>query len=328
MTGAQESGRDKTETMASYLLRRVFLGLTVLVVAMLLLFMLIYAVPGDPATIALGPRASDAQKAFFREQMGLDDPLPKQALTFLWNLMHGDFGTDILSQRPVADLVFAALPKTILLAVVGVLWAAVIGVPLGIWAAMRPNTWTDFAIGIISTSVVALPAFLTAIYALILFAVQLSWFPAIGAGDPDNYADQAHHLVLPAFAIGVAWVGYIARLVRVAMLETLAQPHVRTYRSFGVSDLRIALRFVLPIAIVPVISVLGVGMGNLLSGAVLVEVVFSRPGLGSMAYDAVISRNFPVLLGSVVVTTALYVVANFIADAAIAYLDPRLAEKG
>ena len=148
------------------------------------------------------------------------------------------------------------------------------------------------------------------------------------AKEPGDFGDQIHHLVLPAFAVGVAWVGYIARLVRVAMLETLAEPHVRTYEAFGVGKAHIVLRCVLPIAIIPVISVLGVGMGNLLSGAVLVEVVFSRPGLGSMAYDAVISRNFPVVLGSVVVTTALYVVANFLADIAIAMLDPRLAEKG
>ncbi|GGG77290.1 ABC peptide/opine transporter inner membrane subunit [Salipiger pallidus] len=314
--------------MMSYLVRRLVLGLLVLVVAMLLLFVLIYAVPGDPATIALGPRASEAQKAFFREQMGLDQPLAVQAASFLWNLLQGDFGTDILSQRPVADLVFSALPRTVTLAVAGVVWAALLGVPLGIWAALRPGTFIDWVIGLISTSVVALPAFLMAIYALILFSVTLGWFPAIGAGDPGDLADQLHHLVLPAFAIGVAWVGYIARLVRVSMLETLAQPHVRTYRAFGVPDLRIALRYVLPIAVVPVISVLGVGIGNLLSGAVLVEVVFSRPGLGSLAYDAVISRNFPVLLGAVVVTTALYVAANFIADTLIAWLDPRLAEKG
>ncbi|WP_116083444.1 ABC transporter permease [Tropicimonas sp. IMCC34011] len=314
--------------MTTYLLRRFALGLCVLIVSMLLLFVLIYAVPGDPAAIALGPRASEAQKAFFREQMGLDQPLAMQAASFLWNLLHGDFGTDILSQRPVADLVFAALPRTVTLAVVGVIWAAAIGTPLGIWAALRPNTFIDWLIGVISTSVVALPAFLMAIYALILFAVMLNWFPAIGAGEPGDLLDQLHHLALPAFAIGVAWVGYIARLVRVSMLETLAQPHVRTYRSFGVSDLRIALRYVLPIAVVPVISVLGVGIGNLLSGAVLVEVVFSRPGLGSLAYDAVLSRNFPVLLGAVVVTTGLYVLANFLADALIAYLDPRLAEKG
>ena len=314
--------------MASYFLRRLLLGAAVMLVAMTMLFLLIYAVPGDPATIALGPRASEIQKEFFRQRMGLDQPLIAQALHFLWALAHGDLGTDILSQRPVSQMVLSALPKTLFLAIFGLGWAALVGVPLGIWAAMRPNTWIDRIIGLVSTSVVALPAFLTAIYGLILFSVQLQWFPAIGAGQPGDPGDQFHHLVLPAFAVGLAWVGYIARLVRVSMLETLAEPHVRTYRSYGISDFRIALRCVLPIAIVPVISVLGVGMGNLLSGAVLVEVVFSRPGLGSMAYDAVISRNFPVVLGSVVVTTALYVVANFLADMAIALLDPRLAEKG
>lgn len=314
--------------MASYIARQFVLGVAVLLVAMTILFLLIYTVPGDPATIALGPRASELQKEAFRLRMGLDQPLAVQALNFLWSLLHGDLGTDILNQRPVTQMVLAALPKTVLLAVTGLGWAALIGIPLGIWAALRPDSWTDRIIGLISTSVVALPAFLMAIYALILFSVQLGWFPSIGAGEPGDFGDQIHHLVLPAFAVGVAWVGYIARLVRVAMLETLAEPHVRTYEAFGVGKAHIVLRCVLPIAIIPVISVLGVGMGNLLSGAVLVEVVFSRPGLGSMAYDAVISRNFPVVLGSVVVTTALYVVANFLADIAIAMLDPRLAEKG
>ncbi len=139
-----------------------------------------------------------------------------------------------------------------------------------------------------------------------MFAVILGWLPAIGAGEADDPGDQVRRLILPAFAIGVGWVGYTARLVRAAMLETLNENHVRTYRAFGVSDLGIALRYVLPIAMVPVVAVLGVGMGSLLSGAVLVEVVFARPGLGSLAHDAVMSRNFPVLLGTVVVTTALY----------------------
>ena len=314
--------------MASYIARRFVLGIAVMLAAMTILFLLIYTVPGDPATIALGPRASELQKEAFRLRMGLDQPLVVQALNFLWALLHGDMGTDILNQRPVTPLVLSALPKTVLLAVTGLAWAALIGVPLGIWAALRPDSWTDRVIGLISTSVVALPAFLMAIYALILFSVKLRWFPSLGAGEPGDIGDQIHHLILPAFAVGVAWVGYIARLVRVAMLETLAEPHVRTYETFGVAKSTIVLKCVLPIAIIPVISVIGVGMGNLLSGAVLVEVVFSRPGLGSMAYDAVISRNFPVVLGSVVVTTALYVVANFLADIAIAVLDPRLAEKG
>lgn len=316
------------KSLASYLLRRFVLALLVLAVALLILFCLVYAVPGDPAAIALGPRATEAQKIAFRARMGLDQPLVVQAVNYLMLLLRGDMGTDLISQRPVVDLVLAALPRTVLLAVVGLGWAVVLGLPLGVVSALRPDTLIDRIVGVISTSVVALPAFLMAIYALMLFSVRLGWFPAIGAGDPGNLPDQAHHLVLPALAVGIAWVGYIARLVRVSMLEVLAENHVRTYRAFGVSDLKIALRFALPIAVVPVLSVIGVGMGNLLSGAVLVEVVFSRPGLGALAYDAVISRNFPVLFGSVVVTTALYVGANFLADAAIALLDPRVVKEG
>ncbi|WP_055047843.1 ABC transporter permease [Devosia sp. A16] len=313
--------------MASYLLKRLGLSLAILITAVLALFSLIYVVPGDPATIALGPRATAEQKAVFRERMGLDQPLPVQAMRFVSQLAQGDLGTDILTKRPVLDLVSAALPRTVVLAVVGLGWAILLGVPLGVWSALRPDGWTDRLIGIFSTSVIALPSFLVAIYALVVFAVMLGWLPAIGAGEAGDPADQARRLILPAFAIGVGWVGYMARLVRAAMLETLSENHVRTFRAFGVSDLRIALRFALPIAMVPVVAVLGVGMGSLLSGAVLVEVVFARPGLGSLAHDAVMSRNFPVLLGTVVVTTALYVVANLVADVIAALLDPRIRQE-
>lgn len=313
--------------MAFYLLKRLGLASAILVTAVLALFCLIYVVPGDPATIALGPRASAEQKEAFRQKMGLDQSMVMQAARFVGQLAQGDLGTDIVTQRPVADLVGAALPRTIVLALVGMGWAIVLGIPLGVWSAMRPDSWTDRIIGLVSTSVIALPSFVVAIYALVVFAVILKWLPAIGAGEAGDYGDQARRLILPAVAVGIGWVGYIARLVRAAMLDTLQENHIRTYRAFGISDLRIALRYALPIAVVPVIAVLGVGMGSLLSGAVLVEVVFARPGLGSLAQDAVMSRNFPVLLGTVVVTTALYVVANLIADMAAALLDPRIRQE-
>lgn len=313
--------------MAFYLLKRLGLASAILVTAILALFCLIYVVPGDPATIALGPRASAEQKEAFRQKMGLDQPMVMQAARFVGQLAQGDLGTDIVTQRPVANLVGAALPRTIVLALVGMGWAILLGIPLGVWSAMRPDSWTDRIIGLVSTSVIALPSFVVAIYALVVFAVILKWLPAIGAGEAGDYGDQARRLILPAVAVGIGWVGYIARLVRAAMLDTLQENHIRTYRAFGISDLRIALRYALPIAVVPVIAVLGVGMGSLLSGAVLVEVVFARPGLGSLAQDAVMSRNFPVLLGTVVVTTALYVVANLIADMAAALLDPRIRQE-
>jgi peptide/nickel transport system permease protein len=312
--------------MASYVLRRLVLSLAILFTAIIVLFSMIYVIPGDPANVALGPRASEAQKLAFRASMGLDEPMVVQAGHFVLNLAQGDLGTDILTKRPVADLVMAALPRTIALALVGLGWAVLVGVPLGAWSALRPDGWADRLTGIVSTSVVALPSFLVAIYALVIFSVGLRWFPAIGGGEAGDLGDQLWHLVLPSFAVGVSWVGYIARLVRAALLDTLQENHIRTFRAFGVGDGRIVLRYALPIAMVPVIAVLGVGLGNLLSGAVLVEVVFARPGLGSLAYEAVISRNFPVLLGTVVVTTALYVVANLCTDIIAAALDPRIQQ--
>jgi peptide/nickel transport system permease protein len=313
--------------VASYVIKQVCLSVGVLLTAIAILFCLIYLVPGDPATIALGPRATEVQKEVFRQSMGLDQPIPVQAAHFLGNLLNGDFGTDLLTRQPVLRLVVAALPNTVMLALVGLGWALMIGIPLGCISALKPNGALDRVIGLLSTSVIALPAFLLAIYSLIVFSVMLRWLPAMGAGERGDVVDQARHLILPAFAVGLGWVGYIARLVRASLLETLQENHVRTYRAFGVSNLRIALRYALPIAMIPIAAVVGVGLGNLLSGAVLVEVVFSRPGLGSLAHDAVTTRNSPVLLGTVLVTTLLYVVANLATDILSAVLDPRIGKE-
>ena len=326
---AATSRRRAAESrVGSYVIRQACLSVGVLLTAIIILFCLIYLVPGDPATIALGPRASAEQKDVFRQQMGLDQPIPVQAVRFVGNLLQGDLGTDLLTRQPVLTLVASALPKTVTLALVGLSWALIVAVPLGCLAAFRPNGWMDRLIGLFSTSVIALPSFLLAIYSLILFAVMLRWLPAMGAGEPGDLPDEIAHLILPAFAIGLGWVGYIARLIRASLLETLQENHIRTYRAFGVSDLRVTLRFALPIALIPVVAVIGVGLGNLLSGAVLVEVVFSRPGLGSLALQAVTSRNSPVLVGTVLVTTLLYVAANFTTDLVAALLDPRIRKEG
>lgn len=179
----------------------------------------------------------------------------------------------------------------------------------------------------LSISVIALPAFVVAIYALLIFSVTLKWFPAIGAGHRGDVASQLHALVLPSLTVALGWIGYLSRLVRVFMLEVLKENHIRTFRAFGMLDRLIALRYALPIAVVPVVSVLGVGIGSLLSGAALTEIVFARPRLGKLAFDSVISRNFPVVMGTVVVTSGLYVLANFIADVINTCLDPRVRQE-
>jgi peptide/nickel transport system permease protein len=263
-------------------------------------------------------------KATFRERMGLDDPLLVQLWNFIANVLRGDLGVDVWSNRSVAQIVMEALPYTLALTGLGLGWAVVTGIPLGAWSAVARASWADRLIGALSVSAIAIPSFIVAIYSLLIFAVWLKWLPAIGAGDPGDVHDQLVHLLLPAFAVGLGWVGYIARLVRASMLEVMGENHVRTARAFGLPEQRIIFRYALPIAILPTIALLGVGIGNLLSGAVFAEIVFARPGVGKLTYDAVITRNYPVVMGSVLITTAVYATCTLAADLVAAWLDPRV----
>jgi peptide/nickel transport system permease protein len=310
--------------MFYYTFRRLALALLILIVTMAILFGLIYLVPGDPASIALGPRATDEMKEVLRAKMGLDQPIVVRLWRFLSRAAVGDLGFDVWSNRSVGQIVAEALPYTLALTACSIGWAILISVPLGAYSAINRNGWTDRVAGLFSVSAIAIPSFLVALYSLLLFAVDLGWLPAIGAGPVGDPGQEAIHLILPSFALGLGWVGYLARMVRASMLEVMEENHIRTVRAFGIPERRIAYRYALRIAILPTIALLGVGIGNLLSGAVLVEIVFARPGLGKLAYDAVITRNYPVVVGSVLVTTALYVVSTLTADLVAASLDPRV----
>jgi len=310
--------------MIWYAIQRVGLAVLICVVAMTILFSVVYLLPGDPATLALGPRATPAMKEQLRIEMGLDKPVPVQLARFFSRVATGNLGTDVWSKRPVTQIVLEALPYTIVLAITGLGWAILLGVPLGCYSAIRRNTAIDKITGILSVSAISMPSFVVSIYGLLIFAVGLNWLPAIGAGERGDIGDQIQHLVLPAFAIGLGWVGYLARLVRASMLEVMGENHIRTARGFGLPERRIVYRYALTIAILPTVALLGVGIGNLLSGAVFAEIVFARPGIGKLIYDSVLNRNYPVVMGAVLVTTILYVLATLIADLLAALLDPRV----
>jgi peptide/nickel transport system permease protein len=313
--------------MLRYALRRLALALVIVLVAMAMLFGMLHLVPGDPASIALGPRATPEMREDFRVRMGLDRPIPVQFARFVGNVLEGDLGTDVWSRQPVVRLVWLALPHTAALATLGIGWAILLGIPLGCLSALHRGSWLDRVAGILSVSAIAVPSFIVAIYALLVFAVWLKWFPAIGAGRPGDLGSRLWHLALPAFAIGLGWVGYLARLVRASMLEVLGEPYIRTARAFGLPERRIVFRYALKLAILPTVALLGVGIGRLLSGAVFAEIVFARPGLGRLVYDGVVTRNYPVVLGTVLVTTWLFVLCTLAADLAAALLDPRVREK-
>ena len=255
--------------------------------------------------------------------MGLNDALPVQIVKFLGRVAKGDLGEDVFKRKSVNTIVFEQLPHTIYLVLAGIGWAMLVGIPLGCLSAIYRNSLIDRFAGVLSVSCIAIPTSVVALYSVLLFAVTLKWLPAIGAGD-GSLSSYISHLILPAFAVGLGWVGYLARLVRASMLEVMSENHVRTARAFGLPESSIVFKYVLRLAILPTITLVGMGIGILLSSAVFTEIVFSRPGIGRLIYDAVTSRNYPVVMGSVLVTTILFVVSTTIADLVNALVDPRL----
>jgi peptide/nickel transport system permease protein len=310
--------------MLIYTLKRLGLAALIVSLAMAFLFSMIFLIPGDPASVALGPRATPAMVASLTARMGLDRPVWEQFWNFYANVLQGNLGTEVLSNRPVLDVVLEQLPFTLALIVGGISWSVALGIPLGCIAAVKRGGVVDRVIGVISVAVIAVPSFVVAIYALLIFAVGLRWLPAIGAGEPGDRMDQLAHLILPSLAIGLGWVGYIARMVRASMLEALATSHIRTARAFGLPERTIVYSYALRIAILPTVTLLGVGIGHMLSSTVFAEIVFARPGVGKLVYDAIIVRNYPVVTGAVMVTTVFFVLVNTAADILVGGLDPRV----
>ena len=309
--------------MIRYMMRRLLLSGVIVVVAVTLMFIMMHSVPGDPVSVILGPRATPELRVHLIEQMGLNDPLPLQIALFFGNLLVGDMGMDVFSNRQVSHIVSEQLPYTLELILCAIVWSALLGVALGVYAAARRDSWIDRITAVLSVACVAAPAFVVALLGLLLFAVHWQWFPAIGAGDPEHFMDRLPHLALPSFAMGLSWVGYVARLVRASMLDVMAEPYIRTARAFGLPERRIILVYALRVAVLPVVTVIGVGMGFLLSQAVFVEIIFARPGIGKLVIDSITTRNYPVVMGCVLISTAVFVCATAAADIINAALDPR-----
>jgi peptide/nickel transport system permease protein len=307
-----------------YLFKRIALGVVIVMLAVTLLFCMIHLVPGDPARILLGPRATPELIASMSARMGLDLPLPVQILKFFGNLFRGDLGMDVITNRPVADIVFGQLPYTLWLILSAITFAALIGIPLGCYSALHRDTVADHISGVLSVACITAPSFVVALYSLLIFAVTLQWFPAVGAGEKGDFWDQVSHLVLPAFAIGLSWIGYLARLVRASMLEVMGENHIRTARAYGLPERIVVYRYALKLAVLPTVTVIGVGMGFLLSAALFTEIVFARPGIGKLIFDSISTRNYPVVMGSVLVSTVLFVVSTTLSDLVNAWLDPRI----
>jgi len=291
---------------------------------MLLLFTITLFVPGDLASVLLGPRATAETRAAFADRMGLDDPILYRLGTFFGQLLRGDLGMDILTGRPIATMLFEVLPNTLSLVAVALVIGFAVGIPLGCFAVLRAGSLSDTALAVLSVALISTPAFVVAIIFLIVFSLWLDWLPVTGVGKTGDILDQARHLLLPALTLAVGWIGYTARLVRASVLEAMGEAHIRTLRSYGVREDRLVGRFALKLGVIPVIATMGLAIPELIGGAVFVEIIFARPGIGTMLFQAIQVRNYPVVQACVLVTVVAAVTANLLADMVYGLLDPRV----
>jgi len=310
----------------AYIVKRLSMMLVVVIVVMTFMAALVHLIPGDPVSAILGPRADPALTKIVRHDMHLDASVPDQIWIFVTGAFRGDLGVDFTSNESVSTLVFNALPHTVVLAISSLFLAVAVGVPLGVYAATRPNTIIDRASGVLAVSAITIPPYVAGLYLLLIFAVHFRVLPAIGSGSFAHPLDYLRHLVLPSVALAITWIGYLARLVRANMLEVLGSNYIRTAKAFGLHDRRIFYWYALKNAITPTIAVLGVGLGTLMGGAIFVEVIFARPGLGTLIYDAIETRNYPIVRGGVLVVAIIFVLANLLADLSYRLLDPRIRE--
>ncbi len=310
--------------MLKYIIKRALWVIPTLLGVLIILFGLTYLMPGDPASAMLGPRATPELVAELNQRMHLDRAMPVRLGYYLAGVVQGDLGTSVWSGHKVSSLLAEALPHTALLAFTSLGIAALIGILLGAFAAIRRDSPIGGAVTIVSLLGVAVPDFVAALLLMLLFCIQIPILPALGAGTDDGLIAIAVHLILPATALGIGWVGYLARLTRESMLAVLDADYIRTAKAFAVPRRAVAYKYALKNAVIPSITVIGLGVGKLLGGAVFVEIIFNRPGLGKLIVDAVYARDFPVVQGGILLATVLFVLANLLADISYAFVDPRI----
>ena len=303
--------------MFQYALRRVLISIPTVFGVILIVFLMVRLAPGDPALRLAGEFADEATVERIRERFGLNRPMHEQFGIFVGNLAQGDLGRSTRTNRPVLDDLRQFFPNTIELALGAIVVSLLIGIPAGIVAAMRQNTWADLVIMIGSLIGVSMPVFWFGLLAILYFSVQLGWFPVAGRG-------TLSHLVLPAITLGVSSTAIVARMTRSSMLEVLSQDYIRTARAKGLLDNAVVLKHAFRNALVPVVTIIGLQFGQLMAGAVLTESVFTWPGIGRLLVASIDARDYPVVQGSVLLIAVSFIVINLVVDVIYAIIDPRI----
>jgi peptide/nickel transport system permease protein/glutathione transport system permease protein len=307
-----------------FFVRRLLAAVPTLLAVLTLVFVIVRIVPGDPALVILGDQATPEAAAALRARLGLDRPLWEQYFSFLGAALTGDFGTSMVTGRPILDEVGAVLPHTIDLTLASMVFGVVTGVPLGIWAALHRNRAVDVAARVLSLLGLSFPVFVSGIFALLLFSLHWRLFPVIGAANLDDLPDRLHKLVLPTVTLGLIMAAYITRVTRSAMLASLSEDYIRTARAKGVPWRRVVWVHGLRNASIPIVTVVGLYVGILIGNSVLTEIVFNRPGLGKIIVGALNQRDYTMLQGLMVIYCFLIVVVNAVTDLLYGVLDPRV----
>jgi len=311
--------------VAKFISQRLVESVPVLLLASLLVFAILHLVPGDPidamigaASFGVGDRAAQERLvASLREQLGLNDPLPLQYVHWLWNATHLDLGESFIRHQPVIKVIGDRLPSTIELAGSALVLSVLLGVALGIVAAVKRNSPIDRLVMFVSLGGVSIPSFVLAIVLILVFSVTLGLLPATGSGSIDR-------LILPMLVLGYEGIGLIARLTRASLLDVLGREYVRTAHAKGLPPRTVLLGHAMRNALIPVVTIVGLQLGRLLAGSVIVETVFARQGIGQLAIDSIIAKDYPVVQGVILLTATSYVIANLLVDISYGFINPRI----
>jgi peptide/nickel transport system permease protein len=311
--------------VAKFVSQRLVESVPVLLLASLLVFAILHLVPGDPIDAMIGaasfgvgdPVAQERLVASLREQLGLNDPLPFQYVRWLWNATHLDLGESFIRHQPVIKVIGDRLPSTIELAGSALVLSVLLGVALGIVAAVKRNSPIDRLVMFVSLGGVSIPSFVFAMVLILVFSVTLGLVPATGSGSLDR-------LILPAVVLGYEGIGLIARLTRASLLDTLGREYVRTAHAKGLPQRQVLLGHAMRNALIPVVTIVGLQLGRLLAGSVIVETVFARQGIGQLAIDSIIAKDYPVVQGVILLTATSYVIANLLVDISYGFINPRI----
>ena len=311
--------------MGAYIIRRVLATIPVLLIVALIVFGLIHFAPGDPAAILAGQEATMEEIEAIREGLGLNRPLPLQLGIWFKDILRGDLGQSIISRHDVLTLVRQRAVPTISLAILTEIIAIGLAVPLGVLAAWKANSWIDRTVMVLASLGFSIPVFWLGFLMIYLFAVKLGWFPVAGYYNPsEGLWPWFHRLLMPAFATGVIVMALITRMTRATVLEVLKEDYIRTAWAKGLASRTVLMRHALRNAALPIVTVIGIGLAGVLGGLVVTEQVFAIPGLGRLLVNAILARDYPIIQGTILVISFIYVFVNLLVDISYAYFDPRI----